>query len=353
MSVLNNIETPAVLIDEDIVDRNIAAAQGEFNRLGIAFRPHIKTHKLVRFAKKQIAAGAIGITCQKTSEAEAFVEAGCKDVLITFNIIGEAKIRRLRRLSEQAAITVVADNDSVIRGLSKAFDEARKPLRVLVECDTGLARCGVQSPDAAVQLARLVTQSPGLQFAGLMTYPAPNSTEQVESFLREAKARCLDEIGHCETISSGGTPSMKSISAGTIVTEYRPGTYIYNDRSLIERGAAVLGDCALSVAATVVSRPTPDRAILDSGSKTLSSDLLGLTGYGLLRDYPDAIVTGLSEEHGHVDLSACARKPEVGDTVLIIPNHACVVTNLFDQVHLHRSGVFVETLRVDARGLVS
>ena len=122
---------------------------------------------------------------------------------------------------------------------------------------------------------------------------------------------------------------------------------------MIARGAAALEDCALSVAATVVSRPTPDRAILDAGSKTLSSDLLGLTGYGLLRDYPDAIITGLSEEHGHVDLSACARKPEVGDTVLIIPNHACVVTNLFDQVHLHRSGVFVETLRVDARGLVS
>jgi len=352
MHAIPDLETPAVLIDEDIVDRNIAAAQAQFSRLGVALRPHIKTHKLVRFAQKQIAAGAVGITCQKTSEAETFVEAGCRDVLITFNILGDAKLARLRRLSERATITVVADNAVVVRGLSQAFADAAAPMRVLVECDTGLARCGVQSPEAAAHLARLIAQSPGLQFAGLMTYPPPNSHERVESFMREAKAGCMASIGHCETISSGGTPSMKSVPAGTVVTEYRPGTYIYNDRSLIARGACMLADCALAVAATVVSRPTPDRAILDAGSKTLSSDLLGLTGYGLLRDYPEAVISGLSEEHGHVDLTACACKPEVGETVLIIPNHACVVTNLFDQVHIHRSGRFIETVRVDARGCV-
>lgn len=346
------LETPAVLIDEDIVDRNISAAQAQFNRLGIGLRPHIKTHKLVRFARKQIAAGAIGITCQKTSEAESFVAAGCKDILITFNIIGEAKLKRLRRLSEKATITVVADNDVVVRGLSHAFADASAPLRVLVECDTGLGRCGVQSPAAAVQLARLIAQSPGLHFAGLMTYPAPNSHERVESFMREAREGCLASVGSCETISSGGTPSMKTVPGGTVVTEYRPGTYIYNDRSLVSRGACTLNDCALVVAATVVSRPTPDRAILDAGSKTLSSDLLGQTGYGMLRDYPDAVITGLSEEHGHVDLSACTRRPEVGETVAILPNHACVVTNLFDQVHLNRSGTYVETVHVDARGRV-
>ncbi|HRK25570.1 MAG TPA: D-TA family PLP-dependent enzyme [Beijerinckiaceae bacterium] len=352
MSQVPQVETPGVLIDEDIVERNIGAAQAQFNRLGIALRPHIKTHKLVRFAKKQIAAGAVGITCQKTSEAEAFVEAGCRDVLITFNILGEAKLARLRRLSANATVTVVADNATVVQGLSGAFAQAPQPLRVLVECDTGLGRCGVQSPEAAVALARLIARSPGLAFAGLMTYPAPNSHERVEAFMVAAKAGCLAAVGSCETISSGGTPSMRSVPDKTVITEYRPGTYIYNDRSLIARGACTLDDCALAVAATVVSRPTPDRAILDAGSKTLSSDLLGLTGYGLLRDYPDAAIKALSEEHGHVDLSACAARPEVGETVLIIPNHVCVVTNLFDQVHLHRSGRFVETVRVDARGRV-
>lgn len=352
MLSLPAVETPGVLIDEDIVDRNIANAQAQFERHGIALRPHIKTHKLARFAQKQIKAGAVGITCQKTSEAEVFVNAGCDDVLITFNILGTEKLARLRRLSENATITVVADSDIVVSGLSQAFAEAGKPLRVLVECDTGLSRCGVQSPEAAVTLARSIANSPGLTFAGLMTYPAPNSHDRVEDFMVAAKSGCLAAVGKCDVISSGGTPSMSMFQGSSVITEYRPGTYIYNDRSLIARGACTLGDCALAVAATVVSRPIPERAILDSGSKTLSSDLLGLSGYGMLRDYPDAIVTGLSEEHGHIDLSACSRKPGVGERVLIIPNHACVVTNLFDHVHLHRSGRFTETVRVDARGQV-
>ena len=145
---------------------------------------------------------------------------------------------------------------------------------------------------------------------------------------------------------------MKTVPHDTVVTEYRPGTYIYNDRSLVTRGACTLNDCAMTVVATVVSRPTSDRAILDAGSKVLSSDLLGLSGYGLLKDYPEATVTGLSEEHGHVDLSSCDRKPEVGEVIAVLPNHACVVTNLLDRVHLHRSGTFVETVGVDARGAV-
>ena len=145
---------------------------------------------------------------------------------------------------------------------------------------------------------------------------------------------------------------MKSVPQGTVVTEYRPGTYIYNDRSLVASGACTLSDCAMTVVATVVSRPTPNRAILDAGSKVLSSDLLGLSGHGLLRDYPEAIVTGLSEEHGHVDLSSCLRRPELGEVIAVLPNHACVVTNLLDHVHLHRCGKLVETLRVDARGAV-
>lgn len=346
------LETPCVLIDLDIVERNIAAAQARFDRLGIGLRPHIKTHKLIRFAQAQIAAGAMGITCQKTSEAEAFVHAGLRDILITFNILGEAKLARLRQLSERARITVVADNEIVVRGLSDAFKDAPSPLRVLVECDTGGNRCGVQTPEDAVRLGQRIAQSPGLHFGGLMTYPAPNSHERVEHFMAAAKAGCLARIGYCDTISSGGTPSMASVPEGSVITEYRPGTYIYNDRSLITRGACSLADCAFSVYATVVSRPTDDRAILDSGSKALSSDLFGQTGYGLLPDYPEAMIKQLSEEHGQVDLSACIRKPEIGERVRIIPNHVCVVTNLFDQVHLHRSGRFIETARIDARGCV-
>lgn len=345
-------ETPAVLVDEDIVDRNIRAAQAQFDGIGMRLRPHIKTHKLVRFAKKQIAAGAIGITCQKTSEAEPFVSAGIRDVLITFNILGEAKVERLRHLAARANMTVVADNATVIDGLSAGFKHETKPLSVLIECDTGGGRCGVQTPETAAELAGKIARSAGLRFGGLMTYPAPNSIDKVDAFMSQAKALCEASAGPCEIITSGGTPSMKSVGASSVVTEYRPGTYIYNDRSLIARGAATLADCAVTIAATVVSRPTADRAILDAGSKTLSSDLLGLTGYGMLRDYPDAVIQGLSEEHGTVDVSACPRKPQVGEIVHIIPNHVCVVTNLFDRLHLVRGGKVVEVVKVDARGTV-
>lgn len=347
------VETPVPLIDEIVVERNIARAQALFDAHGVALRPHVKTHKLTRFAKKQIAAGAVGITCQKTSEAEVFVEAGCDDVLITFNILGEAKLARLRRLARQARIAVVADDERVVEGLSRAFADASTPLRVLIECDTGGARCGVQAPEEAARLAGVVARSAGLSFGGLMTYPPANGNARVESFMRAARPLCVASAGSCETISSGGTPSMASFEAGSIVTEYRPGTYIYNDRSLVARGACGVQDCAMTVAATVVSRPTPDRAILDAGSKALTTDLLGMSGYGALRDYPEATIPALSEEHGHVDLAACARKPCVGEIVFVIPNHACVVTNLFDEVVLHRGGAEMRRARVDARGRVA
>lgn len=345
-------ETPCPLIDVAIVERNIAEAQALFDARGVALRPHIKTHKLVRFAKMQIAAGAVGITCQKTSEAEIFVDGGCDDVLITYNILGEAKLERLRRLAERARLVVVADNEATIAGLSRAFASSNSPMRVLAECDTGGKRCGVQTPHEAARLAGVIARSPGLVFGGLMTYPAAGGHEQVEAFMSAAKSLCIAAAGSCETITSGGTPSMKTFTGSSVVTEYRPGTYIYNDRSLVARGACGVEDCAMVVAATVVSRPTEGRAVIDAGSKALSSDLLGLAGYGTLRDYPDASIIGLSEEHGHVDVSACTRKPDIGETVFVIPNHACVVTNLFDEVVLHRGGVDMRKVAVDARGRV-
>lgn len=353
MRLPEGFETPIPLVDEAIVARNIARAQALFDARGVALRPHIKTHKLLRFARAQLAAGAKGITCQKTSEAEVFVDGGCDDILVTFDILGDAKTARLRRLADKARLAVVADNEVVVAGLSRAFADAARPLSVLVECDVGGGRCGVQSPQEAARLAGVIARSPGLVFGGLMTYPPVEGHDKVEAFMRAAKPLCIDAAGSCETISSGGTPSMKSFPLDSVVTEYRPGTYIYNDRSQMARGACALEDCALTLAATVVSRPTRDRAILDAGSKALTSDLFGMTGYGLLRDYPDARIVGLSEEHGHVDLSACARRPEIGETVLVIPNHVCVVVNMFDEIALHRAGADMRRVKVDARGRVA
>lgn len=347
-----DLDTPAVLVDLDIVERNIASAQRLLDKAGIALRPHIKTHKIPRIARMQIDAGAKGIACQKISEAEVFADAGFDDILLCYNILGPGKLDRLRRLAQRVRLTVVADSETVVDGLSNAFRGSTEPLRVLVECDTGLGRCGRQSPEAARALAVTIDRAEGLQFAGLMTYPAPGMHAQVQSFLSAARDLCIAAVGHCDTVSSGGTPSMADAALAPVATEYRPGTYVYNDRSLVERGACTWDDCALTVLTRVVSRPTEDRAILDAGSKSLTSDLLGLSGYGAVLDYPEAVIAGLSEEHGHVDLSACARRPSVGDLVRVVPNHACPVSNLVDVVHFHRAGEVVESLPVAARGCV-
>ncbi len=347
---IQDLETPVVLVDLDVVDRNIAQAQSLFDTLGIGFRPHIKTHKIPYLAELQIKAGAIGIATQKVSEAEVFVKAGCTDVLLCFNILSPAKIARARALMDHCHLTVVADNPTVVQALSAGM--AGTELDVLVECDTGMGRCGVQTPEAARDLAVAIHAAPGLRFAGLMTYPPNGATAQVESFLRAARDLCVAAVGSCDVVSGGGTPSLTEAGQSPILTEYRAGTYIYNDRSLVALGTCALTDCALTVLATVVSRPTDGRAILDSGSKSLTSDLLGLTGYGTILGFPAAQITGLSEEHGHVDVSHCATRPKVGQKVQIVPNHVCPVSNLFDSVVFHRSGTVLREVEVAARGMV-
>ncbi len=348
-----DLETPAVLVDLTVVEANIHRAQRLFDQLGKGFRPHIKTHKIPFLARLQLQAGAVGIACQKISEAEIFAAEDFDDILLCYNLLSPEKIAKARTLAERGQITVVADNSDVVRALSAGMAGSDTPLRVLVECDTGMGRCGVQSPEAARDLARLIADAKGLTFGGLMTYPKPDDEARVEVFLSAARDLCLAETGSCDTISGGGTPTLAKAALTPIITEYRAGTYIYNDRSLIARGACSVADVALTVLATVISRPTADRAILDAGSKTLSSDLFGLQGYGLLPDYPEAVITGLSEEHGHVDLRLCPTRPKVGDKVQIIPNHTCPVSNLTDRVFFHRGGEVLRPADVAARGCVT
>ena len=352
MTSIFDLETPVVLIDLDVVEANIERAQSLFDTLGIGFRPHIKTHKIPFLAELQMKQGAIGIAAQKISEAEVFAAAGFTDILLCFNLLSPAKIARARALLDTCHLTVVADNIAVVRALSSGMAGHAPPLDVLVECETGMGRCGVLTPQAACDLARAIDATPGLSFSGLMTYPAPGAAQNVQSFLTEARDLCNATLGHCRVISGGGTPSLMDAGLTPILTEYRAGTYIYNDRSLVARGACTLDQCALTVLATVVSRPTDTRAILDTGSKTLTSDLLGLSGYGTILGFPQADITGLSEEHGHVTLKTGSDQPEIGQKLQIIPNHACPVSNLFDMVTFHRSGTVVRQAEVAARGTV-
>lgn len=347
------LSTPLPLIDEDRLAANIARVQAYMDSHGLAFRPHIKTHKIPTIAAEQVKAGATGINCQKITEAEVFADAGFEDLLITFNILGSEKHKRLIDLNTRiSGLKVVADNETTVRGLSCAFSQTR-PLTVLVECDTGGGRCGVQTPQAAIALAETIAAASGLTFGGILTYPKANSEEAVEAFFAAVIAGLSARDIPCPIVSNGGTPSLFSAHKVTSATEHRAGTYVYNDRAMARSGHCSLDDCAMSILATVVSRPTDDRAILDAGSKALTSDLLGFTDYGLIMDYPDAVITGLSEEHGTVDLSKVAGpRPKIGDKVRIIPNHTCVVSNLFDVMTFHRAGAVTRVEDVAARGLV-
>jgi D-serine deaminase-like pyridoxal phosphate-dependent protein len=350
---LKSLSTPLPVIDEERLAGNIKRVQSYMDQHGLAFRPHIKTHKIPAIAAQQAAAGAKGINCQKITEAEVFADAGVESILITFNILGAEKLERLAALNARVSdLVVVADSKVTVDGLSQHFRDL-KPLKVLVECDTGGGRCGVQSPEEAVALARLIARSPGLTFEGLLTYPKPASAEAVEAFFASTVSQLKAEGIACRLVSNGGTPSLFEAHLVPSANEHRAGTYVYNDRSMVRAGHCTLEDCAMHVLATVVSRPTADRAIIDAGSKALTSDLLGFSDYGLIVEYPDASIVGLSEEHGTIDLSRCTgERPKIGDRIRIVPNHTCVVSNLFDTMVFHRDGVVTRIEAVAARGLV-
>jgi len=349
---IDDIDTPAVLIDVDRANANIAKAQAHADAIGVKLRPHIKTHKLPYWGKRQLEAGAVGITCQKIGEAEIFADAGFDDVFLPYNILGAAKLARLLSLHGRIKLSVTVDNATSLAGLAETFTDRGHPFAVLVECDTGMGRCGVQGPADAVELARAIDASPGLAFGGLMTYPAPGKAGEAEAWLIEARDLLARSGLPCPVITSGGTPDMWRSPVASVITEQRPGTYIYMDRYQVAKGAATPEDCALTVLATVVSRPTSTRAILDSGSKTLTSDTLGMTGFGEIVGVPGAQIVGLSEEHGNVSLPADTVLP-VGRRVRVLPNHACVVTNMFDAVCLVSGERVVDVLPVAARGKVT
>ena len=350
--IFPTLDTPCVLVDLDIAEANIRKYQAHCDGNALRLRPHIKTHKLPSLAKYQVAQGAVGITCQKVSEAEAMIaEGGIDDVLITYNILGDTKTARLRALSEKVRLSVVADNDVVANGLSRAFADAATPLTVLVECNTGADRCGVASPTAAAELASLIDSLPGLGFGGLMTFPPVGRMEEAEAWLIEAKT-LIEATGlQVNVISSGGSPDMWRAHGKGPVTEHRIGTYVYNARSLVAPGACTWQACALTVLATVVSVPSSNHAIVDAGSKVLTTDLFGQVGHGHVLGRDDLAIDQLSEEHGRI-VSDGPINLNVGERLRIVPNHACVVANMLDKVEGVRGTKLAGPMPVAARGQV-
>ena len=358
------LETPAVTIDLRIMEDNIRRVQQYLSQHGIANRPHIKTHKIPALGKLQMQAGAVGITCQKLGEVEVFADAGvADDVLLTFNILGGAKTERLMALSKRLKrLAVVLDNETVARGLSEAAVRHGRDVPFLVECDTGMGRNGVQTPHAALDLARAAMKLPGLRFEGIMTFPlrAPGASLTNPKlsapgsliFFREA-LKLFKQAGiPVPVVSGGGTPATFTVQDYPMLTEHRAGTYIFCDVMTVAAGAATWDNCAMRVRATVVSRPTAERAVFDCGTKVLTSDQYTVTGYGHVMEYPDAVIPHLSEEHGVIDLSRSSKKPEIGEVIHVVPNHCCVVSNMVDELYGVREGKVETTWRVAARGTV-
>lgn len=348
--IIEHFGTPCAVIDLDIVDRNIAQLQSLCDNAGVANRPHIKTHKSPFLAKRQIDAGAIGITCQKLGEAEVMVDAGIEDILIATNIIGAARSGKLASLQQRVSLKICADNPVSLAAYAEAGRSAGRPVRVLIECDTGQKRAGVETPNEAIALAKIVRDDPWLEFGGLMFYPPLDGWPATQAFLDMAKEGLASLNLVPEIISTGGTPNLKNIGTLHGASEHRSGTSIFNDRMMMAAGVAQVEDCALKIFTSVVSRAGDNRGILDAGSKTFTSDPGGLEGHGLILEHPEAQIHKMAEEHGFLDLSGCDKRPEIGDILRVVPNHVCVVVNMFDKLVAVRNNSILDVLRVEARG---
>ena len=342
--------TPCAVIDLNIVDKNISRLQALCDDARVANRPHIKTHKSSVLAQRQLDAGAVGVTCQKLGEAEIMAEAGIRDILIATNIMGAARSGRLAALQRRTPLKVCADNPFSVNLYANAGRDAERPVIVVIECDTGQKRAGVVTPGEAVALAKIVHDNPWLDFGGLLFYPPVDGWPATQKFLDTTREGLANLGLSPKIVSTGGTPNLKNIGNLNGATEHRSGTSIFNDRMMMAAGAAEITDCALTIYTSLVSRAEDARGILDAGSKTFTPDTGGLDGFGLILEHPNARIHKMAEEHGFLDVSNCETKPSIGDILRVIPNHVCVVVNMFDQLIGVRDNSIVEILPVAARG---
>jgi len=356
------LQSPAVIVDLDIVERNINKIATLARNAKKKLRPHIKPHKSVYFAKKQLEGGACGITVAKLSEAEIMAEHGIDDILVAYSIVGEEKLGRLRKLRDRARVATTVDSIEVASGLS-TVGTATNPLPVLIEIDCGTHRGGRQPGEDALNFAKQIKAIPSLCLEGIFTYGGmvygSSNLEELKtkaaleaSILRETATLLAQNGIPVNEVSGGSTPAAFVLDKLEGITEIRPGNYIFFDASGLSMGIAKVSDCALRVLATVVSVPLPGYATIDAGSKTLTSDLAtGREGYGYIVGMPDVHLAKLNEEHGYMRYDPVLREFHVGDRVEVIPNHACVIPNLSGILYGIRGEEVVSLVSVEARGM--
>jgi D-serine deaminase-like pyridoxal phosphate-dependent protein len=372
--LVSDLPTPQVLIDKPRLMRNIDRAQQLASAAGVRLRPHAKTHKSPVVARWQLERGASGICCAKVGEAEVFAAAGFDDIRLPYPV-HPANALRVLALMNHAKVSIIVDDLDVARAWSDAMQQAGRRLDVLVKVDVGFHRCGIDPDQDACRFIAGVAAMRGLRLRGLLShaghgYQATSEQELCDVARREAdilirlRAQAAGAGIELEELSVGATPTLRFSARIGGLTELRPGNYVYFDRTQVALGAATLDDCALTVAATVVSKPAADRIILDCGSKTLTSDQArGITpaaGFGaVIAGEPGApprldeslSIERLSEEHATVRVrGGTALVP--GDRVRVVPNHACVVSNLVDVVRLVEGNQVIDSLPVAARGRI-
>ncbi|MGI8854963.1 MAG: alanine racemase [Thermomicrobiales bacterium] len=364
------LDTPSVIVDLDVLERNIAEMAAVAKAEGVRLRPHFKTHKTPQIARMQIDAGAVGITCAKLGEAETLADAGITDIFICYPLVTAMKVRRLTALARRPGMTVstIVDSPEGIAALSSVFAHESAPLDVLVKVDAGLGRVGVAPGAATVALARQVADAPGLRFGGIcmhegQTYKYPDPEERAEA--GRAAGRTL--VGTAQAlaasglpparVSSGSTPGGPAAASVPGITEMRPGNYAFYDAMQVGLNVVPAERCALRVLTTVVSHGARDRAVIDAGSKTLTSDtgVHGMTssgGHGIVVGRADIQIVGLSEEHGWLKLDPHGGDVRIGEMLEVIPVHSCPVANLADDLVMVRGGDIVDRWAVAAAGKV-
>jgi D-serine deaminase-like pyridoxal phosphate-dependent protein len=357
----SKVETPALVIDLDIVERNAARMAQAMAERGVALRPHIKTHKTVALARIQLEHGASGITVGTLGEAEVMASAGINDIFVAYPVWAAGdKARRLRALAERddLSFSVAIDSPEGARMVAAAMAGSADTLRVLIDVDPHYGRTGVAA-DRAGQLGRSAQQL-GLEVVGAYThgghsYLAADAGEQAaadEVEVLTSAAQALREVSIEPHVLSAGSSPTAIAAAQPPVTEMRPGTYLIGDRLQVAVGASPADGVAIAIAATVVSTAVPGQVVIDAGAKALTKDVPSyLNGYGTIPAYPEGVIERVSDYHGQVRFPDGAPRPRLGEVVAVVPNHACPVIDLYDTFLATRSGVVVGRWRVDARGM--
>jgi D-serine deaminase-like pyridoxal phosphate-dependent protein len=358
---LDALDTPALVVDLPRLRANIGRVARAAAAAGLELRPHIKAHKTPEIARMQIEAGAAGLTAAKVSEAEAMVDGGMADVFIANEIVGEAKVRRLAGLARRARLSVACDSVAVADGYSSVFADEGLTVEVLIEADIGAHRCGVP-PERAAELAAYMARLPGLRIVGVMGYApmgyAVRTSEEREAaaaeeagMLAQVAAELASEGHEMRRISGGCTPTATCYLEGCGLTEIRSGTYVFYDMNQVDLGVVGVDDVAATILATVISNPSPGRAIVDAGSKALATQVKPLSpGYGFVKGNRGAVIDQLNDEHGYLSLTSAERDVVIGERIELIPPRVCTALNLYDELYLIEDGGVVERCRVTGRG---